>query len=148
VYDCLSSADPREPGQGVVARSAWSLMWGGRNYNPIFSGCGGEHLQSQQSGGRNRSASVRPAWSIQWVPWQPRLYRDSTSSKQVNKQTKSYIAHNGMPHKLLFKRILTTGAFPAKFPSELLEHAISCAATHPNTWKEVTGQRQVKLIQS
>jgi len=38
---------------------------------------GGAHFQSQHSGGRGRSLSLRLAWSMELVPGQPGLHKET-----------------------------------------------------------------------
>ena len=49
-------------------------------------GNGGAHLRPQPLGGRGRwiSMSLRPAWSTELVPGQPRVYQETLSQKTKN----------------------------------------------------------------
>ena len=67
-----------------VVASSWVLGWGAHN-RPSTKECVVVWIKmvytSQAVGGR--FLSLRPVWSTEWVPGQPRLYRKTLSQKNI-----------------------------------------------------------------
>lgn len=82
--------------------------------NLLITGSGGKHLYtfnpSTQDAVPGRSASLRPAWSIAWIPVQPGLHRERLSRKIKTKQN------------------------PQKRKNKTSESALVCVDTYSGTW--------------